>query len=137
MDKISRIVAAALFASGIATVTPALAVDTTAKDFTIALSGDFSNGDYGTIQAKLSELQLVGIEGILVDDEMISLSRLMQLLADVQAGNVAPGSAAASLLAAVTDSEVVRFINGGIYTDTADLSVGVPAGSVFPAGSAG
>lgn len=137
MDKISKIVAAALFASSIATVTPALAVDTSAREFTIALSADFSNSNYATIQAKLAELQQAGIEGILVDDEMISIARLMQLLNDVQAGNVAPGSAAATLLAAVTNSEVVRFITGGIYSETADLNVGVPAGSVFPAGSAG
>lgn len=138
MDKISRIVAAALLASSIAAVTPAIAVDTTASDFVVALSSDFSSGDLTTIQAKLTELQRLGIEGIMVDDEMISVERLLALLNDVQGGSLTGNRVAASLLAAINSALDVRFINGGIYSTTADLSVGaVPQGSVFPAGSAG
>lgn len=138
MDKISRIVAAALLASSIASVTPAVAVDTTASDFVVALSSDFSSGDVTTIQAKLAELQRLGIEGIMVDDEMMSVERLIALLNDVQNGSVAGSRVGASLLAAISSAVNVRFINGGIYSQTADLTVGtVPDGSVFPAGSAG
>lgn len=137
MDKISRIVAAALLASSIASVTPAVAVDTTASDFVVALSSDFSSGDLVTIQAKLAELQRLGIEGIMVDDEMMSVERLLALLNEVQNGSLAGSRVAASLLAAINSAVNVRFINGGIYSLTADLNVGTVPGSVFPAGSAG
>ena len=138
MDKINRIVAAALLASSMAAVTPALAVDTTAEDFVVGLSSDFSQGDLATVLAKLNELKRLRFEGIMFDhDQMISVDRLIALLTAVQGGSTSGASVAASLLAYVQAADVVRFIMGGIYMTAADLNVGAVPGSVFPAGSAG
>ena len=138
MDKISRIVAAAMFASGIAYVTPALAVDTTAEDFVVALSTDFSQGDLAAALAKLQELKSLGFDGIAFDTgQMITVDTLIALLTAVQNGEQSAASVAATLLAYVQAADTIRFLNGGIFTQTADLNAGVAPGSVFPAGSAG
>ena len=138
MDKISRIVAAAMFASSIAYVTPALAVDTTAESFVVALSTDFSQGDLAAALAKLNELKSLGFDGIVFDtDQMISVDGLIALLTAVQNGEQSAASVAATLLAYVQNADSIRFLNGGIFTQTADLNAGVLPGSVFPAGSAG
>ena len=136
MDKISKIVAAALMASGFAYVAPALAVDTTAEEFVVALSSDFSQGDHALVLAKLNELKGLGFEGILFDDDqMISIDQLIALLGDIQNGTQSGAGVAALLLAYLQDAGRVRFVAGGIFVDVADLNVGT--GSVFPAGSAG
>ena len=139
MDKISKIAAAALLASSIAYVSPALAVDTTAEDFVVALSSDFSQGDLATIQSKLNEMKRQGFDGVMFDnDQMVSIDRLLALLADVQAGGVSGDRVAATLLAYLRAADRVRFIMGGIYAATADLGTGEPGvGTSFPAGSAG
>ena len=138
MDKISRIVAAAMFASSIAYVTPALAVDTTAEDFVVALSTDFSQGDLAAALAKLQELKSLGFDGIAFDTgQMITVDTLIALLTAVQNGEQSAASVAATLLAYVQAADTIRFLNGGIFTQTADLNAGVAPGSVFPAGSAG
>jgi hypothetical protein len=138
MDKISRIAAAALLASSMSYAAPAFAVDTTAEDFVVALSADFSTGDLGRILAKLQELQRLGLDGILFDnDEFVSVEKLIALLGDVQDGDLTGAGVAATLLAYIEQSDQVRFIDGGVYMNTADLGDGAPAGSVFPAGSAG
>lgn len=134
--KIGRIAAAALIASGMTYASPALAVDTTAEDFVVGLSSDFSRGDLTTVLAKLEELKRLGLEGILFDNQMVSIDQLIALLTSVQQGDLSGAGVAAILLAHVDDADLVRFVNGGIFATTADLNVGVP-GSVFPAGSAG
>jgi hypothetical protein len=138
MDKISRIVAAAMFASSIAYITPALAVETTAEDFVVALSTDFSQGDFAAALAKVQELKSLGFTGIMFDSEqLISVDKLIELLTAVQNGELSGASVAASLLAYLQAADYTRFIMGGIITQTADLNGGVAPGSVFPAGSAG
>ena len=137
MDKVSRIAAAALIASTMAVTSPAFAVETTAEDFVASLSTDFSRGDYATVLAKLNELQRLGLDGIVFDDQMISIEQLIALLNQVQAGGVSGANAAATLLAYLDAAAQVRFVNGGILTTTADIGPAGGFGSVFPAGSAG
>jgi hypothetical protein len=138
MDKISRIIAAAMMASGFAYVAPALAVDTTAEEFVVALSGDFSQGDHALALAKLDELKSLGFDGIMFDnDQIISIDQLIALLGDIQNGTHSGSAVAEMLLAYIRDADLVRFVRGGIYTTVADLDVGTVPGSVFPAGSAG
>ncbi len=138
MDKVSRIVAAALLASTMAYTAPALAVDTTAEDFVVSLSADFSRGDLATVQAKIQELQALGLDGIRFDGVlMISIEQLMALLGQVQSGDVSGSTASSTLLNYVESADDVAFVNGGIVMATADLGVGGVPGSVFPAGSAG
>jgi hypothetical protein len=138
MDKVSRIVAAALLASTMAYSAPAFAVDTTAEEFVVSLSADFSRGDLATVQAKLQELQALGLDGIRFDGVlMISIEQLIALLNQVQAGSISGATAASTLLAYVEGADVVVFVNGGIVMTIADLNVGTVPGSVFPAGSAG
>ena len=135
MDKASRIAAAALLAASIGYATPAFSVQTTAEAFMRSLSSDFAGGDLGGVLAKLDELKSLGFEGIMVDDEIVSLSRLLDLLAKVRAGNLDPDRVAAQLLAVLQGASEVRFIVGDIRVNSVDLGGG--GGSVFPAGSAG
>jgi hypothetical protein len=138
MDKISRIAAAALLASSMSYAAPAFAVDTTAEDFVVALSADFSSGDLARILAKLQELQRLGLDGILFDnDQFVSIEKLVALLSDVQDGDLTGAGVAATLLAFVEAADEVRFIDGGVFMTTADIGEDLPAGSVFPAGYAG
>ncbi len=138
MDKVSRIVAAAIFASSIAAVTPALAVDTTAEDFVIGLSSNFSQGDLDVIFSKLTELKRLNFEGVMFDsDEMVSIDRLLALLEEVKAGGTSGGNVSATLLALVRAADQIRFVKGGIFMTVADLNFGTGSGNVFPAGSAG
>jgi hypothetical protein len=138
MDKISKIIAAAMMASGFAYVTPALAVDTTAEEFVIALSSDFSQGDHALVLAKLTELKSLGFDGIMFDnDQIVSIDDLIALLEAVQNGTQSGSAVAAMLLAYLRDADLVRFVMGGLYATVADLNVGTVPGSIFPAGSAG
>ena len=141
MDKISKIVAAALLASAISHTVPAIAATTTAEQFVLGLSSDFSDNDLTTIIAKLNELKQLGFEGILFDtDQMVSVDQLLLYLNGVQSGQQNGDGVAAMLLAWLEDSDVVRFIGGGTASQTADLTVDVAStgpGFVFPAGSAG
>lgn len=137
MDKINRIAAAALLASTMAYATPALSVDTSAEQFVIGLSGDFSQGNLTNVLAKLDELKRLGFEGVMFDDDqMVSVNALIDLLGDVQQGEVAGERVAATLLAYLNAADEVRFVMGGIFTTAADLNAGVE-GSTFPAGYAG
>jgi hypothetical protein len=137
MDKINRIAAAALLASTMAYATPALSVDTSAEQFVIGLSGDFSQGNLTNVLAKLDELKRLGFEGVMFDDDqMVSVNALIDLLGDVQQGEVAGERVAATLLAYLNEADEVRFVMGGIFTNVADLNAGVE-GSTFPAGYAG
>lgn len=141
MDKISKIVAAAILASAISHAAPAIAATTTAEQFVVGLSSDFSDRDYTTIVAKLNELKQLGFEGILFDtDQMVSIDQLLLWLQAAQNGQQDAAGIAAMLLAWLEDSEIVRFIGGGTASQTADLTVDVASsgpGLVFPAGSAG
>jgi hypothetical protein len=138
MDKIHKIAAAALFASGVAIVTPALAVQTTAENFVGALSSDFSRGNLGTALAKLSELKRLGITGIMFDRQQVSVDQLIALLTDIQAGNTTGSQVSASLLAYLQDANSIRFVKDGVLVVVADLNVtGAALGTQFPAGSAG
>jgi hypothetical protein len=138
MDKIHKIAAAALFASGVAIVTPALAVQTTAENFVGALSSDFSRGNLGTALAKLSELKRLGITGIMFDRQQVSVDQLIALLTDIQAGNTTGSQVSASLLAYLQDANSIRFVKDGVLVAVADLNVtGAALGTQFPAGSAG
>ncbi len=138
MDKVSRIAAAALLASSLAYATPTFAVQTTAEDFLVGLSADFSSGNYQTVVAKLEELKGLGFEGFIFGTmQMITIDELIALLNQVQGGDLAGASVAAAFLAYLDSAESVRFVMGGMFTTTADLNVGTTAGSIFPAGSAG
>lgn len=137
MDKVSRIVAAALLASAFAYNVPAFAVQTTAEDFVAGLSSDFSKGDIDRAIAKLNELKRLGFEGIMFDGEMVSVDQMLALLADVQSGAVSGEQAAATLLAYLNASAGARFVMGGVLVTVADLNAGAGAGTIFPAGSAG
>ena len=138
MNKIHQIAAAALFASGVAIVTPALAVQTTAENFAGALSSDFSTGNLDTVLAKLGELKRLGITGIMFDRQRISVDSLLALLTDIQAGKATGSQVSASLLAHLQDANTVRFVKDGVLVTVADLNVtGAAQGTQFPAGSAG
>lgn len=137
MDKVTRIVAAALVASGVAYATPAFSVQTTAEEFVLGLSSDFSAGNHAQILVKLQELKQLGFEGILFDNQIVSIDRLIALLNDVQNGVLPSDQVAASLLAHLQQASLVSFVGSGIVVSSADLSTQGAAGSIFPAGSAG
>lgn len=138
MDKISRIAAAALVASSLAYATPALAVQTTAEDFVIGLSSDFSAENLSAVILKLEELKRLGFEGILFGTvQMVTVDKLIELLTDVQEGDLSGARVAATLLGYLEEADSARFVMGGIFATTADLNLGGEGGSIFPAGSAG
>ncbi len=145
MDKTARIVAAALFAAGLTQATPALSVQTTAQSFMQGLSSDFAAGNYGGVQAKLDSLKNSGFQGIIIDNQMVSVARLSQILGQARLGNIDPDKVAAQLRELVAHAGDVRFIVGDVRVGSADLRNGNNGnqgnqgsqGSVFPAGSAG
>jgi hypothetical protein len=136
VDKTARIVAAALFAAGLAQATPALSVETTAEAFMRGLSSDFAVGNFGGVQSKLDDLKNSGFEGVIADNQRVTLARLTELLGKVRAGSVDPDQIAAKLNSAIAHADRVRFIVGDIKVGSADLNNGTP-GAMFPAGSAG
>jgi hypothetical protein len=137
VDKTAKIVAAALFAAGLTQVTPALAVQTTADGFMQGLSSDFAMGNLGGVQAKLDDLKNSGFEGIVADNQKVTLARLIEILGQVQAGNVSGGKVAAKLEQIIAHAEQVRFLVGDIRLGSANLGGGPAHGAMFPAGSAG
>ena len=134
MDKAARIVAAALFAASISYATPALSVQTTAEQFLRGLSSDLAIGDVTGAQTKLSGLQSLGFEGVLVDDTIVYIARMLDLLAQIQSGNLNAAQVAASLNELMAIATHFRFIVGDIRVGSVDL--GDDSGTVFPAGSA-
>lgn len=136
MDKTARIVAAALFAAGLAQATPALSVETTAEAFVRGLSSDFAVGNFGGVQSKLDDLKNSGFEGIIADNQRVTLARLMEILGKVRAGSVDPDQIAAQLNSVIAHANQVRFIVGDIKVGSADFDKGTQ-GTMFPAGSAG
>jgi hypothetical protein len=135
VDKTARIVAAALLAASITHVTPALSAQTTAEGFVRELSSDFARGDLGGAQSLLEQLKNHGFEGVLVDDQIVSVARLMDLLAQVRSGNLDPDRVAAKLLEIIRGAAQVSFIAGNMTVGSVDLDDN--NGTVFPAGSAG
>ena len=134
MNRVSKIALAAALTAGLAT-TPAMAVETTARDFVAGLSSDFAAGDLTSVQVKLNQLSQQGFEGIKVDIKMVTLARLMTLLGDVRQGGLDGVRVAASLDKLLQTSVKLRFIFGDVQVNTVDIGGG-GGGAQFPAGSA-
>ncbi len=100
------------------------------------LSSDFAVGNFGSVQSKLDDLKKSGFEGIMADNQKVTLARLTEILGQVRAGNVNSDRVAAQLHQIIAHAARVRFIVGDIRVGSADLDKGVP-GAMFPAGSAG
>ncbi len=133
MNKTSKIALAAALAASLGYATPTLALQTTARDFVDGLSADFANGNLTSVEVKLGQISSQGFEGILIDDELMSLGRLMEILAGVQEGQLDADRVAARLRNVVRTSTTVRFIYGDVRVEVVDLD----SDSQFPAGSAG
>jgi hypothetical protein len=142
MDKVEKIIAAALVAASMSQATPALSAVTTAEEFVQGLSADFTASNYASIRAKLDGLNRQGFEGVRVDDVMagesvrsslISIARLVELLSEVQANRLDSRAVAAALQRAIEGAENVVFLAGSYQATYADPE---GTGTVFPAGSA-
>lgn len=133
MNKVSKITLAAALAASLVYATPSLAVQTTAKDFVEGLSVDFAAGDWMVIAAKLSQISEQGLNGILVDGQLMTLARLMDVLAEARQGDLSGDRVAATLRQLLRRASYVVFVSGDARTETANLDEG---GAEFPAGSA-
>ncbi len=132
MNKVSKIALAVALTASLAHVTPAMAVEITARDFFAGLSLDFAAGDLTSVEIKLNQLSEQGFEGIMVDGQLVSVARLVAMLGDVHKGGLDGDHAAASLDKLLQTASRLQFIFGDVRVAT----VNIEGGSQFPAGSA-